>query len=88
MESMNEFFNALAEKVPNNISCNVTCEIRRHRDGKPKVYYQAASVDGNNEWRISDDCTSPESAINDLIHQLYPEIEPVQTDILLPKVGE
>jgi hypothetical protein len=83
MESMNEFIEEAKKMKPENDSVFVHVRGWIKDDGAVEYGYSVATaLDGVHYFN------TPELALTMFRNSHYPEIEPVQTDILLPKEGE
>jgi hypothetical protein len=82
MESMQEFKEALLAKTPDDSRYReVVSGIRIFDNGREEIYYIAYCKTRDGQQSGSIEYSTPESALADLIHQMYPETEEVQTDI-------
>lgn len=82
MESVQEFKKVLLAKTPYDSKLReVVSGIRVFDDGREEIFYQATCRTVNRYFYLSDEHSTPEAAIADLIHQMSLETEEVQTDI-------
>ena len=85
MKSMSEFIEEALKRMPPDSFVAVQCDATRYKaNGKIELTYRASCIPLDSQCRNSGQRPTPEEAINELITAMYPPINPVQPDILLP----